>query len=342
MRETVLAAGARRYQSDALPLALPLPMPGGGPPQAPGRGGAAAPPVAVEGGLFRCGTSSWADPGLVRYGDFYPRKNLTARERLAYYCTQLPVAEFATTYRLPPTPDLARQWASRTPAGFCFDVRCWSLLTESPTLPDSLWEDLQDEVRPETRHRRRLYAPHLSGDALEECWRRFEYAIRPLHQAGRLGVVVLQYPSWFTPKEETRESLVAARQRLAGYRVSVDFRSPKWVTGAACEDTLEWLEAHDIGFVCTDGPETGPRATPPVLAATSDVAMVRFIGRRTAEEDPWPWPYRYSDAELADLAERVAQLAGATSEVHLIMDNCWRGDAVDNALGMVEQLAALA
>lgn len=303
--------------------------------------GPAAPPVEIDGSWFRCGASSWADQGLVRHGDFYPRKTMTASERLAYYCTRLPVAEIATTYRFPPTPDLARQWVARTPAGFCFDVRCWSLLTEAPTLPDSLWEDLQDEVQPETRHRRRLYSSHLSGDGLDECWRRFEHALRPLHTAGRLGVVILQYPSWFTPKAETRSALVAARQRLADYNVAVDFRSSKWTSGAVCEDTLEWLEAHDIGFVCTDGPSSGPRAMPSVLAATSDIAVVRFVGRRAIDEDPWPWPYRYSDAELAQAALRVRQLAPCTSEVHLIMENCWQGDAVDNALTMTSLLEAL-
>jgi uncharacterized protein YecE (DUF72 family) len=265
---------------------------------------------------------------------------MTARERLAYYCSRLPLAEVATTYRFPPTPDLARQWVARTPAGFCFDVRAWSLLTEAPTLPDSLWEDLQNEVRPETRNRRRLYSAHVTGDGMEECWRRFEHALRPLHATGRLGVVILQYPSWFTPKAESRAALFAARQRLADYRVAVDFRSPKWLTGAACEDTLEWLEAHDIGFVCTDGPLAGPRAMPPVIAATSDYAVIRFVGRRASEDDPWPWPYRYSDVELADAALRVRELSEATTEVHVIMDNTWRGDAVDNALTLASLIEA--
>jgi uncharacterized protein YecE (DUF72 family) len=306
--------------------------------EAPAGAAAVAPPVGLDGSLFRCGASSWADQGLVRFGEFYPRKTMTASERLAYYCSRLPLAEIATTYRFPPTPDLARQWVARTPAGFCFDVRAWSLLTEAPTLPDSLWEDLQDEVRPETRHRRRLYSAHLAGDALEECWLRFEHALRPLHTAGRLGVVILQYPSWFTPKAETRSALAAARSRLGDYRVAVDFRSPKWMVGAECEDTLEWLEAHDIGFVCTDGPAAGPRAMPPVLAATSEVAVVRFIGRRAIESDPWPWPYRYSDEELEAAARRVRELAASTTEVHLITENCWRGDAVDNALTLATML----
>jgi uncharacterized protein YecE (DUF72 family) len=259
---------------------------------------------------------------------------MTARERLSYYCSRLSLTEIATTYRFPPTPDVARQWVERTPSGFCFDVRAWSLLTENPTFPDSLWEDLIDEVRPETRDRRRLYPAHLSGDAYEECWARFEHALRPLHEAGRLGVVVLQYPSWFTPKPETRAALAAARQRLARYRVAVELRSTKWLDGSACDDTLEWLEGQDMAFVCVDGPRSGPRAVPPVVAATADVALVRFVGRRQREDDPWTWPYRYGGSELEEWVAKIFELAASAAEVHLIMDNCWQGDAVYNALDL--------
>jgi uncharacterized protein YecE (DUF72 family) len=289
-------------------------------------------PILVNGSRVRCGTSSWADRSLVRDGAFYPKKTMKASERLAYYCSRLGVAEIATTYRFPPTPDLSRQWVGRTPIDFVFDVRGWSLLTGAPTLPDSLWEDLQEEVRPETRHRRRLYADHLSSDALDECWARFTHALRPLHEAGRLGVVILQYPSWFTPKVETRAALADARNRLRDYRVAVEFRSPKWLAGGGCEESLEWLEAHDLGFVCSDGPSEGPRALPPVVAATTDMAVVRFHGRRQHEEDPWPWPYRYQEDELAEWVPQIRELAESSREVHLLMDNVWRDDAVDNAL----------
>jgi uncharacterized protein YecE (DUF72 family) len=296
------------------------------------------PVVQVGDAQIRCGTSSWADRSLVRDGGFYPRKSMKASERLSYYCSQLGVAEIATTYRFPPTPDLSRQWVQRTPAGFRFDLRAWSLLTGAPTLPDSLWEDLQEAVRPETRHRRRLYAEHLSADAVEECWTRFSHALRPLHDAGRLGVVILQYPSWFTPKPETRAALSVARDRLADYQVAVEFRSPKWLAGDVCDDTLEWLEGNDLAFVCTDGPKDGPRSLPLVVAATSEVAVVRFHGRRQDPEDPWPWPYRYPETELAEWVPRVRELASGSQEVHLLMDNTWQGDAVHNALTLARLL----
>jgi uncharacterized protein YecE (DUF72 family) len=296
-----------------------------------GRPPAVAPAVSLVGSRVHYGACSWADRSLVRDGDFYPRKTMKASERLSYYCSQLPLAEIATTYRFPPTPDLARQWVQRTPDGFCLDVRAWSLLTENPTLPDSLWDDLQDAVRPETRHRRRLYANHLPDEVLDECWKRFVHALLPLHEAGRLGVVILQYPSWWSPKPETRDALAQARERLAAFRVAVELRSPKWLGGDGCEATLEWLEQHDLAFVCRDGPIEGPRALPEVVAATADTAVVRFHGRRQEPDDPWPWPYRYSDDELVDWVPRVSELAASAAEVHLLFDNGWRGDAVDNA-----------
>jgi uncharacterized protein YecE (DUF72 family) len=302
---------------------------------------AVAPTVVLGESRVRYGACSWADRSLVRDGEFYPKKTMTASARLAYYTSQLPLAEIATTYRFPPTPELAAQWAERTQNGFCFDVRAWSLLTDSPTLPDSLWEDLQREVRPEARHRRRLYAVHLPDEVVDECWARFAHALRPLQSQGRLGVVVLQYPSWWSPSPDHRLALAAARERLSDFRVAVELRSRKWLEGGECEATLELLEDHDLSFVCTDGPAAGPRALPEVVAATAEVAVVRFHGRRQDPDDPWTWPYRYRDAELAEWVPRVTELAASAREVHLLFDNGWRADAVDNARTLARLLGGV-
>ena len=247
----------------------------------------------------RAGASSWADRSLVRHGGFYPRKTMTATQRLGYYARRLPLAEIATTFRFPPTPELAAQWAERTPDGFVFDVRAWSLLTGSPTLPDSLWPDLVTEVDPAARDRRRLYPAHLSADGLAECWARFAHALRPLHDAGRLGVVIFRYPSWFTPRPEAWAELAELPRRLPGLQTAIELRSAKWFAEDRADETLEWLEDHGVGFVCVDGPGTGERAVPAVVAATTDTAIVRFSGRRAVEGEPWTWPYRYGRDELA-------------------------------------------
>lgn len=287
--------------------------------------------VDAEGSSIRFGTTSWADRGLVQSGAFYPRKTMRARERLAYYASRFPLAEIATTYRFPPTPDLAAQWAERTPEGFTFDVRAWSLLTCAPTLPDSLWPDLQGVVAEKYRDQRRLYGSHLPGEALEECWDRFAHSLGPLREAGRLGVVICQYPGWFSPRPETWAELAALGHRLPGFRVAVELRSPKWFEGDALEPTLEWLEERGVALVCVDGPAGGPRAGVGVAAATADTAVVRFIGRRQVESEPWTSPYRYRRAELEGWVEKILALAGSSREVHVLMDNSWGSDAVDNA-----------
>lgn len=290
----------------------------------------------ARGGRVLAGASSWADRSLVRDGRFYPKKTMTASARLAYYCTRLPLAEVATTFRFPPTPALAEQWVERTPDGFTLDVRAWSLLTGSPTLPDSLWPDLADEVNPQARDRRRLYPHHLPPAVMDECWARFAHAVEPLRRAGRLGVVILRYPRWFSPREDTWAELAATVRHLPRLDLAVELHNPAWTEGDRCEETLGWLEDHHLGFVCVDGPTTGERALPPVVAATSDVGVVRFAGRRAVEGEPWTWPYHYGATELAAWLPAIADLASSSRAVHLLFDNTWRADAVEGALAMLE------
>jgi uncharacterized protein YecE (DUF72 family) len=292
--------------------------------------------VEVAGSRVLFGTTSWADRGLVHSGNFYPRKTMTARERLNFYAGRFPVAEIATTFRFPPTPDVAAQWVDRTPDGFTFDVRAWSLLTGSPTLPDSLWPDLQDKVIDRYRDQRRLYPHHLPPEVLDESWARFHHAITPLLSSGRLGVVVCQYPGWFRPAPETWADLAELRMRLPGCRVAVELRNPKWFEGDACEPTLEWLEDHSLSYISVDGPPAGPRAGFNVAAATSDVAVVRFVGRRNVDDEPWTTPYRYRDDELREWVPKIMGLASSSHEVHVLFDNSWGSDAVDNALRLTD------
>jgi uncharacterized protein YecE (DUF72 family) len=316
--------------TDALAFDLSLPGVDAGPVPGP------AEPVRIGRCRVRAGASSWADRSLVRHGGFYPRKTMTATQRLRYYADQLPLAEIATTFRFPPTPELAAQWAERTPDGFVFDVRAWSLLTGCPTLPDSLWPDLVGEVAPTARDKRRLYPGHLSSDGLTECWARFAHALAPLHDAGRLGVVILRYPTWFTPRPEAWAELAALPQRLPGLRTAVELPSAKWFVGPGADATFEWLEDLGIGFVCVDGPSRDAEGTPPVVAATSATAIVRFRGRRAVEGEPWTWPYRYDRDELAAWLPRLADLAESSGELHLLLDNTWDTDAVDNARTLLD------
>ncbi len=278
------------------------------------------------------GTTSWSERTLVHESRWYPRRSMKAAERIAHYASRFPLVEIDATSRFPPTPDLARQWVERTPPGFTIDVQAWTLLTGGAALPDSLWEDLREEIRPELRDRRRLYGSHLSPAGRAEAWARFRHALLPLHDAGRLGAVVLRYPAWLRPGETARSLLREARSRLPDFALVVELSNPRWLDGRTCEETLEFLEGQQLGFVCVD-----PLDGPPVVAATSDVAVVRFQGRNPGNwEEPdlaiaERYAYRYSTEELAAWVAPVQELAASAAEVHLLFANSFRDDAVTNA-----------
>jgi uncharacterized protein YecE (DUF72 family) len=301
--------------------------------------------VDLGGSRVLFGTTSWADRSLVQAGTFYPRKTMKARDRLAFYAARFPVTEVTTTYRFPPTPQVSQQWVDRSPEGFTFDIRLWSLLTGAPTLHDSLWPDLQTAVAPKHHNSRRLYASHLPDEVVDECWARFLHALEPLRQADRLGLLVLQYPGWFSPRPEAWAELALTARRLEGYRVAVELRSPKWAADdseGGHEAQLEWLEEHGLAYVCVDGPDSGPRAGCGMVASTADVAVVRFVGRRQVGDEPWSSPYRYRAEELSGWVERIAALGRSSQEVHVLMDNCWGSDAVDNATELASLVAGWA
>jgi len=302
--------------------------------------------VRLGAGTVFVGTCSWTDKTLTNDSDWYPKRTMTAEERLRFYAARFPLVEVDSTYYRPVTEAQAHGWAERSPDGFRFDVKAYSLLTGHPTDPRSLWPDLREQLAGDAAGKRSVYARHLPPDAVEEAWRRFARALRPLHDAGKLGAVLLQFPPWFGPRHDAREELRAVRERLPGYRVCVELRSPRWLTEP--EDrarTLGLLEELGLAFVCVDAPAAS--RLPAIAAVTSpELAVVRFHGR---DDDAWRttsgsaadrFRYDYSDAELAALAPPAAELAGQARETHLLMNNCYRDNAVRNAWRLRELLAS--
>jgi len=293
------------------------------------------------------GSCSWTDKTLVQDADWYPRRTMSAEERLRFYSSQFPLTEIDSTYYAPPAEQQARLWAERTPEGFCFDVKAYSLLTGHPTRPRSLWPDLREQLDPEAAAKRSIYPHHLGADELEEAWRRFAAALRPLHEAGKLGAVLFQYPPWFVPRRENRRELQSLRERLPDYLVCVEFRSPMWLAEPRDrERTLKLLEEQGLVFVCVDAPAVS--GLPRLLAVTNErLLVVRFHGRsdstwtQTTGSAAERFRYLYSEAELAELAPSLAEAASEAREAHLLMNNCYCDYSVRNAAQLRDLLAEL-
>ncbi|HLY47859.1 MAG TPA: DUF72 domain-containing protein [Solirubrobacteraceae bacterium] len=285
---------------------------------------------------------------MVEGADWYPRRTMSAEERLRFYASQFPLTEIDSTYYAPPAEQQAKRWAERTPPGFRFDVKAYSLLTGHPTRPRSLWADLRERLPPEAAEKRNLYAHHLDPESQSEAWRRFAAALAPLNDSGKLGSVLFQYPPWFVPRRENRREVEALRERLPGFRICVEFRSPMWLAEPRDrERTLSMLEAHELVFVWVDAPEVSE--LPRVLAVTNpDLMVMRFHGRSdstwsgSARSAAERFRYLYSEGELEELASAVAEVAAEARETHLLMNNCYRDYAVRNAAELRDLLARLA
>jgi uncharacterized protein YecE (DUF72 family) len=291
------------------------------------------------------GSCSWTDKTLVEDSDFYPQRTMSAEDRLRFYASQFPLTEIDSTYYAPPAERQTGLWAQRTPEGFRFDVKAYSLLTGHPTRPKSIWPDLREQLPEDVMGKRNVYAHHFSDELLDEAWRRFAAALRPLDEAGKLGTVLFQYPRWFTPRRDNRAEIEKLAQRLPDYRVCVEFRSPRWLAEERDrERTLDLLAENGLIFVCVDAPEVSE--LPRLFAVTNpELLVVRFHGRAdatwndTSRSAAERFNYRYSKRELRELAAPIRETAEQARETHLLMNNCYRDYAVRNAAELRDLLA---
>jgi uncharacterized protein YecE (DUF72 family) len=289
-------------------------------------------------GEILIGTSSWTDPTLIKEGHFYPPEAKSAQARLEYYASQFPLVEVDSTYYFPPSERNSVLWIERTPKDFTFNIKAYSLLTGHPTKPDSLYADLRERVPEDARSKRNLYREALPDSVVDEVWQRFHDALMPLHSSGKMGAVLFQFPQWFVIGKKSREYILECVSRLADFRIAVEFRHRSWLSEQNREETLGFLSENNLPFVCVDMPQGFESSVPPVAAATADdLAMVRFHGRNTAAWESKAatassrFKYLYEQEELLDWVPRVKSLREHARETHVLMNNCYRDYAVNNA-----------
>ena len=295
-------------------------------------------------GQILIGTASWTDKSLVESGKFYPKGATTAEARLRFYAENFPIVEVDSTYYFPPTEKNSILWAERTPVDFTFHVKAYSLLTQHPTRPSSLYKDLHEEILPQYANKKWLYINHLGPKAVDEAWERFASALLPLHSTGKLGVVHFQFPEWFIVGSQNREYIEECVARLADYQIAVEFRNKTWLNEKNAERTVDFLSKNSIPLSCVDMPQGFRSSVPPIAVATHPtIAYVRFHGRNTEE---WEKPhetatprfaYKYTSQELAEWVPKLQALSENVSQTHVLMNNCYQDYAVTNG----KQLASL-
>jgi uncharacterized protein YecE (DUF72 family) len=299
----------------------------------------ARPPARV-----RVGVSSWADPALIEAGTFYPRRAMSAEARLRFYAGVFDTVEVNASYYAIPDPRVATLWAARTPAGFRFHVKAYALLTGHHPRAQALPAELRALLPPAPGRTARGEVPATAFPpaAVDEAFRLFRAALRPLAEADKLGYVLFQFAPWVRYAREPRAYLATLPERLPGWRLAVEFRHPSWFPEHAA-DTLAALRDTGLAHVVVDAPAVAG-AVPRVAAVTAPTAVLRLHGRNAGGwlrqlrgEGPSvreKYDYLYAESELRALLPEIEALAAEAGETFMAFNNNNRDYPVRNALMM--------
>ena len=286
-------------------------------------------------GRIKVGTASWTDKTLLASG-WYPEEADTPERRLAYYASQFPLVEVDSTYYTPPNERNAELWVDRTPPGFTFNVKAFSLLTQHPAKKSALYKDL----RPDTEATN-VYLKDLEPSVVDQVWERFVSALQPLDTAGRLGCLLFQFPPWFGIASRNKRYILECKERCGPYRMCVEFRNASWMSEENRAETIDFLRSYAVPYTVVDMPQGYRSSVPPVVVSTADLAVVRFHGHseKWQSKDIYErFGYLYGEDELRPWVPKVEGLAEQASEVHVLLNNCYRNYAQTNARQLADLL----
>jgi uncharacterized protein YecE (DUF72 family) len=271
---------------------------------------------------IRIGTCSWADESLTKY--FYPPGVKGAEERVRYYTDRFDTVEANSTYYRLPDEHMVRNWAERTPEGFVMHVKAFGVMTRHPVKVEQLPPDLREAAPLDDRGR----VDRPPREFRAEIFRRFHDALEPLRGTGKLGGILMQLPPYIVFKPSALEYLEWAREQLQGDEMFVEFRHASWLDEESRKETLAFLERNHMTYVIVDAPRMEARnVAPTVVATTSPTAYIRFHGRNASTWNKRTgsaaerFDHLYSEEELGEWIEPLAELAGQAEAVYAMFNN---------------------
>jgi uncharacterized protein YecE (DUF72 family) len=276
--------------------------------------------AAMQGSLFqspdrrstlRVGPAGW------HYKDWegivYPAgKSLDALAFLADYCDTI---EINSSFYAPPRPKDAASWARRVRRNprFRFTAKAWQRISHEIRAGDesSLAADC-DQVRA---------------------------SMAPLAEAGVLGALLVQFPWRFRYGPENQEYLDTVFRRLREFPLVLEVRHSSWDR----EPFYDFLREERVAFCNVDQPLIGD-SIKPGARATARLGYFRLHGRnyenwfkKDAGRDA-RYDYVYSKEEIRQLSNQVRKVQQNTEETYAITNNHFRGQALVNAMEILEEL----
>ena len=157
-----------------------------------------------------------------------------------------------------------------------------------------------------------------------------------MHEAGRLGALLVQFPQRFHRSPAAFDRLQRLVDRSAGWPLVIEVRHISWEPDASAD----WFAERAVGWCVVDQPSVDGSTCRPLPRVTGPVGYLRMHGRNAAD---WfrenagrdaRYDYLYNAAELGELSTTARQLAGQVEELYVVQNNHFRGQALVNALQM--------
>jgi uncharacterized protein YecE (DUF72 family) len=256
----------------------------------------------------RIGVAGWSYPDWK--GRVYPAKSPPGFDPLAYLAEYFDTIEINSTFYRIPTLKTTRDWAARVAGNpdFTFTAKLPQVFTHGRQ------PSADDEVS-------------------------LKAALAPLHDVGRLGALLLQFPYAFHHMPANRAYLDQLVQRFRDYPLVLEVRHRSWDVPVA----RDFLRERGVGFCNIDQPQVSYSLglTPYV---TSAIGYLRLHGRNAAtwfQDDAGRdarYDYLYSAPELDAITEVLLHIAAQAHDVYLIANNHFRGQAALNALDVRRRL----
>lgn len=249
---------------------------------------------------------------------------MPAGERLAWYAQHFEMVEVNSSFYAVPDPRMVERWCRSTPDDFVFNLKLHQLLSRHTTAAKLLPPALQR--RAETDEKGKVV---LTSEIEEAMTREILQSVALLRSAGKMGTLLLQLSAAFSPRKHHLAELVPLLEILEGEQVAIEFRNRNWAEGEQLAEVRAFLSAHSATLVSVDTPaEKHFTIMPSGLDEITNpaIAYLRLHGRdakayTTGKTVAARFNYDYSDAEIAEVAQRSRKLAKQAERVHVVFNN---------------------
>ncbi len=237
-------------------------------------------------------------------GPFYPQ-DIQKGKMLDYYVKHFDVVEVNSSFYRIPHPKIFENMEKKTPEHFEFMVKGYRGFT------------------------------HDRSDLISIS-KEFRSSLEPLVETHKLCGILLQFPYSFKHSPRGLAHLTRVLDLLEGFPLYVEFRHRSWYK----DEVFDLFARRGTRMCSVDGPQISAMPRPELISVSKGI-YVRLHGRNA--EQWWKggalrYDYLYTEAQLEDWISKIRECAKPIQSVYMFLNNCHRGQAIQNARMMKELL----